>query len=33
MAASLNLYLEEIGSNPRKYRDITSSFVIILKQV
>ena len=33
MAASLNLYIEEIRHNPRKYRDLTSSFVIILKQV
>jgi AP-4 complex subunit epsilon-1 len=33
MAASLNLYLEEVRENPRKYRDLTSSFVIILKQV
>lgn len=33
MAASLNLYLEEVTENPRKYRDLTSSFVIILKQV
>jgi len=33
MAASLNLYLEEIKENPKKYRDLTGSFVIILKQV
>jgi AP-4 complex subunit epsilon-1 len=33
MSASLNLYLEEVRENPRKYRDLTSSFVIILKQV
>ena len=33
MAASLNLYLEEVAENPRKYKDLTSSFVIILKQV
>lgn len=33
MAASLNLYLEEVKENPKKYRDLASSFVIILKQV
>ena len=33
MAASLNLYLEEVRENPRKYRDLAGSFVIILKQV
>lgn len=33
MAAALNLYLEEIKDNPRKYKELTGSFVIILKQV
>lgn len=33
MAAALNLYLGEVKENPRKYRDLASSFVIILKQV
>jgi len=33
MAASLNLYLEEVTENPKKYRELASSFVIILKQV
>lgn len=33
MSASLILYLEEISRNPRKYRDLTGSFVVILKQV
>ena len=33
MAAALNLYLEEVKENPRKYRDLAGSFVIILKQV
>lgn len=33
MAASLNLYLEEVAENPKKYRDLANSFVIILKQV
>lgn len=33
MAAALSLYLQEIKDNPRKYRDLAGSFVIILKQV
>ena len=33
MAAALNLYLEEIKDNPRKYKELAGSFVIILKQV
>lgn len=33
MAAALGLYLEEIKQNPKKYRDLAGSFVIILKQV
>lgn len=33
MAAALNLYLAEAKENPRKYRELASSFVIILKQV
>jgi AP-4 complex subunit epsilon-1 len=33
MAAALSLYLQEIKENPRKYRDLSGSFVIILKQV
>lgn len=33
MAASLNLYMDELKENPRKYRDLAPSFVIILKQV
>lgn len=33
MAATLNLYYNEIRENPKKYRELASSFVIILKQV
>ena len=33
MAAALSLYLQEIKDNPRKYRELAGSFVIILKQV
>lgn len=33
MAATLTLYLDEVKENPRKYRELSSSFVIILKQV
>lgn len=33
MAAALNLYMEEIKNKPREYRNMASSFVIILKQV
>ncbi len=33
MSAALNLYYDEIKNNPKKFRDLTSSFVIILKQV
>lgn len=33
MSAVLNLYLEEVKENPKKYRDLTASFVVILKQV
>lgn len=33
MAAALGLYLDEIKENPKKYRELAGSFVIILKQV
>ena len=33
MAGSLNLFIEEIRNNPKKFKDITPHFVIILKQV
>lgn len=33
MAATLNLYYDEVIDNPKKYRELASSFVIILKQV
>ena len=33
MAASLNLFYDMIKVNPSKFKDITSSFVVILKQV
>ena len=33
MAAALNLYVSEAKENPRNYRELASSFVIILKQV
>ena len=33
MAGALNLYLEEVKTNPKKYKDLMPSFVIILKQV
>lgn len=33
MAAALNLYFSQIKEAPEKFKDLTSSFVIILKQV
>jgi AP-4 complex subunit epsilon-1 len=33
MAASLNLYYSQIRDTPEKFKDLTPSFVIILKQV
>ncbi|KAM4748999.1 AP-4 complex subunit epsilon-1 [Rhinophrynus dorsalis] len=33
MAASLHIYLEVIKNNPSEYKELTSSFVTILKQV
>lgn len=33
MSAALNMYYAQIKQTPEKYKDLTSSFVIILKQI
>lgn len=33
MAAALNYFLDEVRANPSKFKELTKSFVIILKQV
>ena len=33
MGASLNFFIDAIREDPAKYKDLTSSFVVILKQI
>lgn len=33
MAATLNFFKDEISKNPENFKDLISSFVVILKQI